>query len=159
MRLRNPGNIARAVSSVNQVKDELGSASTQGQSPLARADAFLTWCDSWGTPQLGNHFLAHESIFAELTDSYHRISALQFAAMPVRQANGIMNREFREWDTRLDRLLGKLSEMAAFLGHPGRVVVLDTSALMEGIFSLSSTGISSIPHCRQPPSDWSCRHW
>jgi hypothetical protein len=102
--------------------------------PEARADAFLTWCDIWATPQLGNHFPQSESIFAEITDSYHRISAHQFASMPVRQANRILNREFGEWDERLDRVLDDLAKMASFLGRAGRLVVPDTSALMEGVF-------------------------
>src|SRR5258708_347154 len=132
MRLRNPGGVANAITTVNQVKGQLGNASVQGNNATERQDAFLTWCDQWATPQLGNHFPQSERVFAELTESYHRIAILP--GMPVRQLKGIINREFREWDARLEQVLGELAAMAMFLSRPGRLVVLDTSALMEGVF-------------------------
>jgi len=134
VRLRNPGGIANAIATTNQVKGQLGNASVHGNNPAERADAFLTWCDNWATSQLGNHFQPSESVFAEIAESYHRIGALPLGSMPIRQANGMLNREFKDWDARLDRILEDLAAMATFLGHPGHLVVLDTSALMEGVF-------------------------
>jgi rRNA-processing protein FCF1 len=54
--------------------------------------------------------------------------------MSERQLNGLLHREWQEWDARLDRLLTGLEALRAFLQRPGRLVVLDTSALMEGVF-------------------------
>lgn len=46
----------------------------------------------------------------------------------------MLNREFSEWDLRIEQVLEDLARQAALLGRPGRLVVLDTSALMEGVF-------------------------
>ncbi len=54
--------------------------------------------------------------------------------MPEGQLNGLMQPECRAWDGRLERLEADLAELIRFLGRPGRVVALDTSALMEGVF-------------------------
>ena len=52
--------------------------------------------------------------------------------MADRQLYGLMQRESRVWEARLERLEADLAELIRFVGRPGRVVVLDTSALMEG---------------------------
>jgi hypothetical protein len=73
MQLRNPGGLEQAIETVKQVKGQL--MSTVAGSSAQRKDAFLTWCDQWATPQLGNHFPRSEGIFAEVADSYHRIDS------------------------------------------------------------------------------------
>lgn len=128
MRLRNPGGGAQAVLTTKQVKGQLSSVYNTDN----RADAFLSWCDTWGTGQLGNHFAPADGLFAELAESYHRV--LFAPALSQRQLNGLINRECRAWDARLDRLLGEVQDRMVFLGRPGHLVVLDTSALMEGTF-------------------------
>lgn len=130
MRLKNPGGVQKAIFTVKQVQGELGNASVHGRDPAGRKDSFLTWCDSWATPQLGNHFPDREGIFAEIRESYYRVVALPTS--PDRQANGLLNREFREWDARLGRLLSELADVADFVERVGSLVVPDTSALMEG---------------------------
>jgi hypothetical protein len=132
MRLRNPGGAAAALATVRQVKDQLSNASVEGNTAGARRDAFLTWCDNWGTPQLGNHFPPTEALFAELSESYHRM--VMAPPGPERQLNGLINRECREWDSRLARLATGIEGRIAFLLRSGHLVVLDTSALMEGVF-------------------------
>lgn len=132
MRLRNPGGATAALDTVRQVKDELWNASVEGNTAGGRRDAFLTWCDNWGTRQLGNHFLPTEALFAELSESYWRLVMAPSAS--ERQLNGTINRECTEWDSRLARLATNLEGCIAFLLRPGHLVVLDTSALMEGVF-------------------------
>lgn len=130
MRLKNPGGLEQAITTVKQVWDQL--ANTVTGDGAQRKDAFLRWCDQWATPQLGNHFPASEGIFTEIADFYHRLVTLP--DMSDRQLNGLLNREWPAWDARLGRLLADLEDLRTFLRHPGQIVVLDTSALMEGVF-------------------------
>jgi hypothetical protein len=132
MRLRNPGGADAALDTVRQVKNQLENASVQGNNASERKDAFLTWCDQWATPQLGNHFPVSEDLFAELAESYYRV--LQTPQLSERELNRLVARERREWDARLEDLIGEIQDRLAFLVRPGRLVVLDTSALMEGVF-------------------------
>jgi hypothetical protein len=132
MRLRSPGGAGKALETVRLVRQELGNASVQGNSAGERKDAFLTWCDNWASPQLGNHFPATEELFGEIAESYNRLAMLP--PMSERQLNGLLHRECRAWDARLERLEAELTELMRFLARPGRLVVLDTSALMEGVF-------------------------
>ena len=45
----------------------------------------------------------------------------------------MLTRDWQTWDRRLERLGAELEGCRTFLGRPGRIVVLDTSALMEGV--------------------------
>jgi hypothetical protein len=100
-----------------KVRNELGNAD-------GRKDAFLSWCDHWASPQLGNHFQATDDLFAEIAECYHRLVML--AGMPEGQLNGLIQRECQAFDGRLERLEADLAELIRFLGRPGRVVVLDS---------------------------------
>lgn len=66
MRLRNPGGLEKAVQGVRTVQDELQTASISHGSD-ARKNSFLSWCNHWATPQLGNHFPASEGIFGSIS--------------------------------------------------------------------------------------------
>ena len=55
------------------MEDQLWNASVQGNNAANRKNAFLTWCDQWATPQLGNHFPDSEDLFGELADSHYRV--------------------------------------------------------------------------------------
>jgi hypothetical protein len=130
MRLRNPGGLEQAIQTVRQVKGEF--MNTLAGDSARRKDDFLSWFDHWATPQLGNHFPRSEGIFAEIAESYHRLVLAPL--MSVRELNGLLHREWQEWDTRLERVLSDLEALRPFLARPGHLVVLDTSALMEGVF-------------------------
>jgi hypothetical protein len=130
MRLRNPGGLEQAIATVRQVKGEL--MNTVAGASARRKDDFLSWFDHWATPQLGNHFPRSQGIFAEIADSYHRL--VLAPPMSVRELNGLLHRERQEWDARLERVLSDLEALRALLQRPGDLVVLDTSALMEGVF-------------------------
>jgi len=114
MGLKNPGGLDDAVTTVQQVKGKF--MSTLSGASAARKDVFLTWCDQWATPQLGNHFPASEDIFAEVAVSYHRL--VMAPEMSERQLNGLLNREFAAWDARLDRVLAELRQLKQFLLRP-----------------------------------------
>jgi rRNA-processing protein FCF1 len=105
---------------------------TAAETGAARKDAFLTWFDQWATPQLGNHFPPTEGIFADVAESYNRLALAP--EMSLRQLNGLLDREWKAWDASLQRLLDELTGLRPFLLRLGRLVVLDTSALMEGAF-------------------------
>jgi PIN domain len=123
MRLRNPGGADAALAIVRQVKDQLWNASVQGHNAAERKNAFLTWWDQWATPQLGNHFPASEDLFGERADSYHRV--VQTPQLSERELNMLMARECREWDARLERLIGENT-------RPAGVPVLAGSASCPG---------------------------
>jgi hypothetical protein len=124
MRLRNPGGIDNAIKAVDEVRSQLDNASNRANSAPERQSAFLSWCDNWATPQLGNHFPESEGIFGEVSESYHRIVALPALANP--QLNGMMHREFKGWDAKLQRVTADLWQMREVLARPGKLVVLDT---------------------------------
>lgn len=129
MRLRTP-DVAKAIQTTGLVQMELQNAQVHGNSAAERQNSFLTWCDNWARPQLGNHFLRTESIFNELDVNYDRIA---FAPrMTERMLNGLLNREFKAWDAQLQSVLAELEVLQVFLGRPGRLMALDTSAFMEG---------------------------
>lgn len=131
-RLRNPGRVDAALATVEQVRSELENAQSHGNNAAQRLDAFLTWCDHWGKPQLGNHFPAEWGLFDALDESYHRLALAP--EMPDRRLNGLLNREFATWHRRLTDVSGNLRELKGFIQWPGRIVVPDTSAVMEGAF-------------------------
>ena len=149
MRLRNPGGLEAALEAVKQVKGQLWTAATAGHSATARKDAFLTWCDQWATPQLGSHFPSSEVLFAEIVESYHRVVQTPF--VPERQLNGVLDREGKAWSARLDGLIAELEHQKPFLARPGHLVVLDTSALIEGVFFTEFDWHALDPAVREGP--------
>ncbi len=132
MRLRDPGGVEAALATVKQVKDQLWNANAQGHTAADRKDDLLSWSDNWASPQLGNHFAPSEVLFAELAESYHRL--VLAPQMTERQLNGLVSREWRAWDARLERVIAELQSRRVFLSRPGHLVVTDTSAFMEGKF-------------------------
>jgi rRNA-processing protein FCF1 len=130
MRLKHPGGIDEAIKTVNEVQGRL--MTTLAASGQARKSTFLSWCDDWATAQLGNNFHDSETIFGDISESYNRLALAP--EMSESQLNGLLNREFGQWNERLASVLADLWKMREFLTRPGRLVVLDTSALMEGVF-------------------------
>jgi hypothetical protein len=128
VRLKNPGSAKAAIDTVKEVKGALLNAYGTSND---RKTALLNWCNNWATPQLGNHFPATEELFALISDTYNRLALAP--DMPRAHLNGLLHREWQEWDTRLDRLIAELGTLLAFTSRPGAPVVLDTSALMEGV--------------------------
>ncbi len=130
MRLKNPGGVEGAIATVGQVRGQLGNA-RNGNSAADRKDSFLRWCDNWATPQLGNHFPDTEEVFTAIEETFRRL--VLAPSMSEYELNTMLNREWQTWDRRLERLSAELENCRVFLARPGRIVVLDTSALMEGV--------------------------
>jgi hypothetical protein len=130
MRLKNSGGVDAAIATVAVVRGQLGNA-RNGNSAADRKDSFLRWCDNWATPQLGNHFPDTEEIFTAIEETFRRLALAP--PMSEYELNTMLTRDWQIWDRRLERLGVELERRRAFLGRPGRLVVLDTSALMEGV--------------------------
>ena len=130
MRLKNPGGIEAAIATVGQVRGQLGNTRS-GNSAADRKDSFLRWCDNWATPQLGNHFPDTEEIFTAIEETFRRLALAP--PMSEYELNTMLARDWQAWDRRLERVGAELESRRTFLAWPGRIVVLDTSALMEGV--------------------------
>ena len=129
MRLRSPGTIESAITTVRDLRIWLTNAQNLGHGAAAHQDAFLTWCDDQARPYLRNLFASTEELHAELDSSYDRIA---FAPqMSERRMNSLVRREFKIWDERLDQLAVELAKQQQLAERPGHPVVLDTSVLME----------------------------
>jgi hypothetical protein len=148
MRLRIP-DVGNAIDTVQRVQNELDNAAGRGNSASERADSFLSWCDNWARSQLGNYFPRDEGIFAELEISYNRIALAP--PMTDRRLNGLLNQEYKAWHDRLEALIAALRDLSRFLSHPGRIVVVDTSALMEGPPFATFAWHELEPSLAQPP--------
>lgn len=130
MRLKNPGGVEAAIATVSQVRGQLGNANG-GNSAADRKDRFLRWCDNWATPQLGNHFPESEEIFTAIEETFRRLALAP--PMSEYELNTMLARDWRTWDRRLERLSAEVESLRGFMARPGRITVLDTSALMEGV--------------------------
>lgn len=75
-------------------------------------------------------FAPSEHLFDELDASYSRINTAPKAE--PRRINAMIRQECNSWDRRLGEVLDELGKQKELAMRPGRPVVLDTSALMEG---------------------------
>ena len=131
MRLKNPGTIDAALAAVSQVKGQL--TNTMAGSGTQRLVDFTRWCERWAIPQLGNHFQGSEELFSLLGETHYRLVSAA-PHMAELQLNSFLSREWHTWDARLGHLAGELERDREFIKRPGRIVVVETSALMEGVF-------------------------
>jgi PIN domain-containing protein len=130
MRLKNPGGVEAAIAAVRQVRGELTNTNG-GNSAADRKDRFLRWCNNWATPQLGNHFPDTEGIFTAIEETFRRLALAP--PMSEFELNTMLARDWQAWDRRLEHLASELESLRSFTARPGRITVLDTSALMEGV--------------------------
>src|SRR5215470_4311850 len=129
VRLRNPGTIDAAITAVQDLRRWLDSAKSANQT-FGPADPFLTWCENQARPQLENLFAPTEDLLDELDASYNRIN--NAPKSELRRINAMLSREYSFWNQRLGEVLDELGKQKQLVMRPGRPVVLDTSALMEG---------------------------
>jgi hypothetical protein len=78
---------------------------------------------------LRNDFLQTD-LFRQLRESYREAQRLAVDDVPT--LNGVLNRERVDWDRRFEEVIEELTKLKVFVDRPGRPVMLDTSALMEG---------------------------
>ncbi len=129
MRLRNPGTIDQAITTIRALQSGLTRA-RGGNVLLPVEDPFLTWIDDQARPQLENLFAATEDVLAELDVSHNRIN--NAPKSNVRRTNAMLSREWQDWDRRLSDLIVELQQQKRVAERPGEPIVLDTSVLMEG---------------------------
>jgi hypothetical protein len=128
MRLRHPGTIDAAITTVQDLQRWLA-GSHPGNPMLGAGDPFLTWIEDQARPQLEHLFAPGEELLDELDISYNRINN---APKFDRRINAMLQREYRDWNRRLGEVLDDLGRQKQLTLRPGRPVMLDTSALMEG---------------------------
>jgi hypothetical protein len=129
MRLRNPGTIDAAINAVEDLRRYLSNA--RSGNSLGPADPFLSWCEDYARPQLENWFAPTEGLFDDLDASYNLIN--NAPKSEPRRLNAMLRRECISWDRRLEEVLNELGKQKELAMRPGSPVVLDTSALMEGM--------------------------
>jgi PIN domain-containing protein len=132
MRLRDPGTIDAAITTVQDLRRYLNNAWSRANDRMGTmsrpAYPFVHWCEAYARPRLKNLFESSEGLLEELDASYIRIKANE--EQPG--VDAMVSREFASWDRRLDEVIDELDKQKRLMLRPGYPVVLDTSALMEG---------------------------
>jgi hypothetical protein len=125
MRLRHP--VDYTIETLARLQSEL-SNSRSGNSPEDVRDRWLRW---WSTAdsQLRNLF-ADDDIAAGLYITTEKIRGLNMVTLPYIT----LNRENDVWVERFGDLIAKLKALKPFTERPGRIVVPDTSAFIEGAY-------------------------
>jgi PIN domain len=137
MRLKRPGDLRRGIDTLNALAREVGQIDLGAKSSVVRL-SWLRWWDS-ADQRLRDVFVDDDLI----TDLY-RTQAVVRALEPSRPSGGfvpvgndgattdLLRRECDVWGKRLHDAARQLEQLEAFVSRPGRVVVLDTSAFIEG---------------------------
>lgn len=99
MRLRTPGTIDAAITSVEDLRRYLSNARSANPQ-FGPADPFLGWCEDYARPQLENLFAPTEDLLDELDTSYNRINTAPKAE--PRRINAMIHQECSSWDRRLE---------------------------------------------------------
>ena len=129
MQLRNPDAIDSAIQTLRQLKSACENCRSHISFDDARK-AYLTWVDTaYGQLRslVINGDLAerlHSQFFWEI----RRLDAISPGAWTL------LNREVQIQSERLQAALDKLLDLKEFVGRDGHIVVLDTSALVRGVW-------------------------
>jgi len=122
MRLRNPGNIDRAIRVL---------ADLQGMFMNCRGHddtvPYLAWCGE-ASRQVREQFVSPE--FAEQAERDQRDLTLGGAVMT--RPREFLDRSIDIWQTRLVDARARLEALRPFIERPGQIIVIDTSAFIEG---------------------------
>lgn len=128
MHLRNPGHIDQALRTVSRLATDCGNCES-AYTDFSRAQkAYLDWVDD-ADGQLRSIFKDAEPADGVTTQAFWEIRRLSETAPGAWQ---VLRRELRIQAGRMQAIQRRLGELATFLGQPGDIVVLDTSALVEG---------------------------
>lgn len=126
MRLRDPGGIDRAVQILRDCASQIGNTTFSGRGSNDARDAWLRWWDQTDR-QLRNLF-ADTELAADLFRTQLEIQRMGEEAMPYVHLNRVVD----VWRTRLNEAVEHLEALRGFATRPGRIVVADTSAFIEG---------------------------
>lgn len=126
--LRSPGRIVHAQETLRRLETDCGNCeSTHHEFGLAQK-AYLDWVDG-ADGQLRSVFADHEAADALVSRAYWEIQRLSDATPGAWQ---VLRREIRSQAGRLRAMQHQLAELHEFVERPGDLVVLDTSALIQG---------------------------
>lgn len=139
MLLRSHGRLDDAITTVQDLRTKAQNCESAGRFDLAKK-AYLDWVDN-AHNQL--HNLVEEADVAEglTSQTYWEIYRLEYEAPG---AWALLRREIRVQSDRLDRFRDRLVEPRDFAAHPGRVVVPDTSALVQGVWFEDLDWVSAL---------------
>jgi rRNA maturation endonuclease Nob1 len=126
MRLKDPGAVDRAIEIVSARAMTLQNTTVTGRGAEGLRDAWLDW---WGQTdaQLRSLFVDSE-LADELLRTQIEVQRLLEHGRPFIFINSIN----QLWKSRLDGVVEQLKSLRSFTAHIGCLVVIDTSALIEG---------------------------
>jgi len=130
MRLRQPGlrGATHAIETIKMVRGQL-EGTRNAFDPASGRNEWLKWWENMADPQLRNLF-ADTDLAGTLFLAQAEIRNLDLTTRPA----GLINHLTDVWLARLDEVTGWLRDLLAFMGIPGRIVVPDTSAFIEGAY-------------------------
>jgi hypothetical protein len=127
MRLKNPGGVEQAVQILRQLSAGVANTMFSGRAMPAARDAWLTWFQQ-ADAQLRNLFTDTE-IADDLYRTQLEVQKMGEDALPYIH----LARVIEVWQTKLNETVAALEKLQPFVSRPGRIVVPDTSAFIEGL--------------------------
>lgn len=128
MRLQPHVDLASAIATVQDLLIECGNYSGSATSYPSRCEHYRTWVGR-ADQQLRNTFTDDEPGQSLYTTSYWELTRLHPESP---QSMGLLEREIQLQSARLLALRIKMQRLQLFVGHPGEIVIPDTSALVRG---------------------------
>jgi hypothetical protein len=124
MRLKNAGSIDHAIRVLGELEARLGNF--RG---FSDPDHYLAWCTEVGR-QLREQFNS-----VDLADEADReCRDLTFGGTSLLRPREFLDGKIDVWQARLNEAIIQLKALKPFIDRPGHIVVLDTSAFIEGEF-------------------------
>lgn len=127
MRLKIPGGIDHAIDMLNSVDRELALARSGSPNRDLR-NAYLLW---W---ERADEYLGGIFKDTDLVDELYRSQLVVRQANESQRSMDLAEREMRVWKDKLQVIVSQLRGLKEFAGAAGRIVVPDTSALIEGAY-------------------------
>lgn len=130
MRVRQTGpqGATHAIETINMVRDQL-EGTRSAFDPARGRDEWLRWWENMADPQLRSLF-TDTDLASSLYLAQAEIRNLDLTTRPA----GLINHLTEVWLARLDEVTSWLWALLAFTAVPGRIVVPDTSAFIEGAY-------------------------
>jgi hypothetical protein len=122
VRLRNPGAVDRAVTVLRPLRDRLDNY--RGNSD---PEYFLAWCTE-ASRTFREQFSSQG--LADLADQDR--TKITFGGGSVLRMREYLDHSMQIWQARVDAAISQLAALKPFIERPGQVVVVDTSAFIEG---------------------------
>jgi hypothetical protein len=124
MRLRNPGQVEQTIRVLEDCQDRL--MNYRGQKDPTW---YLAWCEE-ASRRFREEFTSPK--LAELAEQDQRDLALGGAVMT--RPREFLDRMLDLWHMRLAEAVARLEALRPFIERPGQIIVIDTSAFIEGTY-------------------------